>query len=696
MQAEAGDRFATVAAQAVATLPGIGKALAADLAAAGLATLGALWFHLPLRYEDHTELVPIGSLRAGMAAQFSGTIEHAEIRFRRRRTLLVVISDGSGRLVLRFFHFHQAQAEQLKPGVRVLAYGEVRTGFSSLEVVHPRYRVLSANAAPELPSELTPVYPKPEGLGQVRLAKVVARALEQLPTTAPDPLAGLLPRQWPSLTEALRRLHQPADRREAEAIMAGRHPARQRLAFEELLAHHLSLRLVRERVRHERAPVLRGHGRERQRLRAALPFALTRAQERVLAEIDADIGRSVPMLRLLQGDVGSGKTIVAAMAVLACIESGMQAAVMAPTELLAEQHRRSFERWFNAIGIPGVWLSSRVKGKARADALSKLAGEACWAVGTHALMQDDVRFRALGLVIIDEQHRFGVDQRLKLVQKGESGALRPHQLVMTATPIPRTLAMTEFADLDVSVIDELPPGRRPVQTVAIPRQRRAEVIARIAAACAAGRQAYWVCTLIEESDEIEAEAAENTAADLRAALPGVRVGLVHGRLKSAERGATMAAFAAGEIDLLVATTVIEVGVDVPRASLMVIENPERLGLAQLHQLRGRVGRSSIESTCVLLYQPPLSANARERLAVLRDHNDGFVIAERDLELRGPGEVLGTRQTGEAGFRIADLRRDAHLLNEARGVADRLLARDPAAAEALVQRWVGAAARYAKA
>jgi ATP-dependent DNA helicase RecG len=696
MTAEAGDRFATIAAQAVAALPGVGKALAADLESAGLETIGALWFHLPLRYEDHTELVPIGALRAGTAAQFAGTVEHAEISFRRRRMLLVAVSDGTGRLVLRFFHFQKAQVEQLKPGVRILAYGELRAGAFSLEVVHPRYRVLAAHGAPELPGELTPVYPKPEGLGQARLTKVIAKALDMLPGDAADPLAGLLPRDWPSVGEALRHLHRPADRREAEAIMDGRHPARQRLAFEELLAHHLSLRLVRERVRHERAPVLRGHGRERQRLRAALPFALTRAQERVLAEIDADIGRSAPMLRLLQGDVGSGKTIVAALAALACIESGLQAAVMAPTELLAEQHRRSFERWFDAIGIPGIWLSSRVKGKARAEALARLADEACWAVGTHALMQDDVHFRALGLVIIDEQHRFGVDQRLKLVQKGQNGALRPHQLVMTATPIPRTLAMTEFADLDVSVIDELPPGRTPVQTVAVPRQRREEVIARIAAACAAGRQAYWVCTLIEESDEIEAEAAESTASDLAQALPGVRVGLVHGRLKAAERAETMAAFAAGDIDLLVATTVIEVGVDVPRASLMVIENPERLGLAQLHQLRGRVGRGTIESTCVLLYQPPLSENARERLAVLRDSNDGFVIAERDLELRGPGEVLGTRQTGEAGFRVANLARDAHLLVEARGVADRLLARDHAAAEALVQRWVGAAARYAKA
>jgi ATP-dependent DNA helicase RecG len=463
-----------------------------------------------------------------------------------------------------------------------------------------------------------------------------------------------------------------------------------------LLAHHLSLRLVRARLQSERAPVLRSSGRERERLLAGLPFALTDAQRRVLAEIDADLGRAVPMLRLLQGDVGSGKTVVAALAALAAIESGLQAAVMAPTELLAEQHRRSFERWFTPLGIDGIWLSSRVKGRARSDALARLANGAQWAVGTHALMQDEVRFRALGLAIIDEQHRFGVDQRLALSQKNRFGDLRPHQLVMTATPIPRTLAMTQFADLDVSVIDQMPPGRKPVQTVAVSRQRRDEVVQRIADACAAGRQAYWVCTLIEESDEVEAEAAEKTAADLRAALPQLRIGLVHGRLKAAERAGVMADFAAAQLDLLVATTVIEVGVDVPRASLMVIENPERLGLAQLHQLRGRVGRGSIESTCVLLYQPPLSEAARERLAVLRESTDGFVIAERDLALRGPGEVLGTRQTGEALFRVADLRRDAGWLGKARQVADTLLKRDPAAAERLVQRWVGAAARYAKA
>ncbi len=690
------DAFATIAAWPVARLGSLGKSLIADLLTAGFATLSDLWFHFPLRFEDRTEVAAIGGLQPGIAAQFCGVVEHAEVSIRKRRMLLVAVSDGSGRLVLRFFHFKQAQADQMKTGTRLLIYGEPKAGNYSLEIVHPRYRLLSADEEIAVEGALRPVYPKAEGVGHARLQRAIERALEQLPEGADGPLADLLPPEWPTLSAAVRGLHKPRDREEVAAIASGEHLARTRLAFEELLAHHLSMRLVRARVRSERAPVLRSSGRLRQRLLAQLPFSLTAAQQRVLTEIDVDLGRGVPMLRLLQGDVGSGKTIVAALAALAAIESGMQAVVMAPTELLAEQHRRSFERWFSPLGIEGVWLSSRVKGKAREATLERLAQGAPWAVGTHALMQDTVNFQALGLAIIDEQHRFGVDQRLALAQKGRVGELRPHQLVMTATPIPRTLAMTQFADLDVSAIDQMPPGRKPIQTVAVSRMRREEVIARIAEACAHGRQAYWVCTLIEESDEIEAEAAEKTAADLTAALPAVRVGLVHGRLKAAERATIMQAFSAGQVDLLVATTVIEVGVDVPNASLMIIENPERLGLAQLHQLRGRVGRGSVESTCVLLYQPPLSETARQRLAVLRETTDGFAIAERDLELRGPGEVLGTRQTGEALFRVADLARDAGWLTKARQLADTLLKRDVAAAEQLVHRWVGAAARYAKA
>jgi ATP-dependent DNA helicase RecG len=690
------DTFAVEAARPIAVLTGLGKALLGDLAEAGFHSLGDLWFHFPLRFEDRTEMHPIGTLRAGTSAQFVGEIEHAAVNFRGRRALVVAVSDGTGRIVLRFFHFRQVQVEQMRIGARVLVFGEPRAGNWSLEVVHPRYRILASGEAVAVESSLRPVYPKSEGLGAGRLVRAIDAALARLPGGDDTTLAGLLPADWPTLGTAVLALHRPRDRVELERLASGEHPARTRLAIEELLSHHLSLRLVRVRVQRERAPVLRSSGRLRQQLLRALAFELTAAQQRVLAEIDRDLSRQLPMLRLLQGDVGSGKTIVAALAVLAAVESGMQAAVMAPTELLAEQHRRSFERWFAPLGLDGVWLSSRVKGKTRDAALAKLAGGAHWAVGTHALMTEDVSFRALGLVVIDEQHRFGVDQRLALAQKGGVGRLRPHQLVMTATPIPRTLAMTEFADLDVSVIDQMPPGRKPILTVAVSRNRREQVVDRIAQACAQGRQAYWVCTLIEESEEIEAEAAEKTARELTEALPRLRIGLVHGRLRGPERAQVMGEFTAGELDLLVATTVIEVGVDVPNASLMIIENPERLGLAQLHQLRGRVGRGSVESTCVLLYRAPLGEVARERLAVLRESCDGFVIAERDLALRGAGEMLGTRQTGEALFRVADLARDAHLLDRVRQIADQLLNGDLAAAHRLVARWVGAAERYAKA
>ncbi len=688
------DEFLIAALTPITSLSALGKSLISDLAEAGFKTLSDLWFHFPLRFEDRTELHPIGSLKPGKAAQFQGVVEQAEISFRGKRMLLVAMSDGTGRIVLRFFHFKQVQAEQMAPGTRLLVFGEPRAGNYSLEVVHPRYRVLGAEESISVEATLRPVYPKSEGLGAARILRAVDAALARLPETESGTLSQLLPKDWPSLGSAIRSLHRPRDRAEVERLVEGEHPARTRLAVEELLAHHLSLRLVRARIQRERAPVLRSSGTLRQRLLESLSFQLTGAQRRVLADVDKDLKRSIPMMRLLQGDVGSGKTIVAALAVLAAIESGKQAVVMAPTELLAEQHRRSFERWFAPLGLEGVWLSSRVKGKAREQALEKLAGGANWAVGTHALMTEGVQFRALGLVVIDEQHRFGVDQRLALAQKG--GEQRPHQLVMTATPIPRTLAMTEFADLDVSVIDELPPGRKPIATVAVSRSRREQVIERIAGACAQGRQAYWVCTLIEESEEIEAEAAETTANELTEALPQLRIGLVHGRLKPADRASVMRQFIDAEIDLLIATTVIEVGVDVPNASLMIIENPERLGLAQLHQLRGRVGRGSVESTCVLLYRSPLGEVARERLAVLRDSCDGFVIAERDLEIRGAGEMLGTRQTGDAMFRVADLTRDAQHLDWVRELGVEILRLDAASAQRLVDRWVGAAERYAKA
>ena len=544
---------------------------------------------------------------------------------------------------------------------------------------------------------LTPVYPTTEGLGQKRLAGIIHKALQKLPVETQLELIPAQLRegvQLASLREALLTVHRPEPDADTAALAQGAHPAQQRLAFEELLAQHLSLKRLRAQVRAHVAPVLRGAGELRNGLVQALPFALTRAQQRVAREVARDVGQSQPMLRLVQGDVGSGKTVIAALAALDAVEAGYQVALMAPTELLAEQHLRNFQRWFAPLGVDVVWLAGKVQGKARQAALAAVAGGAGVAIGTHALMQEGVAFKSLGLAIIDEQHRFGVHQRLALRDKGREGAAVPHQLVLTATPIPRTLAMTAYADLDVSVIDELPPGRTPVATVAISNARRGEVIERIRAGCAEGRQAYWVCTLIEESEQLQAQAAEVAHAELSHALPELRVGLVHGRMKAKEKQAVMDAFKAGELKLLVATTVIEVGVDVPNASLMVIENAERLGLAQLHQLRGRVGRGSVASSCVLLYQPPLGQLARERLAVLRETSDGFRIAEKDLELRGPGEVLGTRQTGQLALRVADLSRDAHLLPAVHRVGEALLRDHAAAAELLVQRWVGGAARFA--
>jgi ATP-dependent DNA helicase RecG len=503
--------------------------------------------------------------------------------------------------------------------------------------------------------------------------------------------------QLPSLRDALVTMHRPPRDADVAALVAGTHPAQQRLALEELLAHHLSLRRQRIALQAHRAPALAGKGKLAERLRKQLPFALTGAQERVYAQVRQDLAHPHPMLRLVQGDVGSGKTVVAAMAAMLAVESGRQVALMAPTELLAEQHLANLRAWLEPLGVRVAWLAGKVTGRARTQVLAAVAsGEAQVVVGTHALMQEHVAFDDLALAIVDEQHRFGVHQRLALRDKGAGGDRVPHQLVMTATPIPRTLAMAAYADLDVSAIDELPPGRTPVQTVALSADKRPELVERIRAACAEGRQAYWVCTLIDDSDEVVAQAAQSTFDALSAALPAVRVGLVHGRMKATEKQSTMRAFKDGTLDLLVATTVIEVGVDVPNASLMVVENAERLGLSQLHQLRGRVGRGSAASSCVLLYQSPLSQMARQRLETMRETNDGFVIAEKDLQLRGPGELLGTRQTGLSAFRVADLARDAALLPRVRTLADRLLAEDAALADRVVQRWVGGAARYASA
>ncbi|PTR23949.1 ATP-dependent DNA helicase RecG [Luteibacter sp. OK325] len=679
------------------TLGGVGPALAETLGKLGLREVQDLWFHLPLRYEDRTTVVPIADLRPGDRAQVEGIVEHVERGFRFRPQLKVIIGDDSGRpLLLRFFHFRKSQVDLLAKGARLLCFGEVRQGPQGLEIVHPQYQRIEVDEAVLVDERLTPVYPTTEGLGPRRLASVISRALAHLPA---DDRLELIPEEigrpmgLTSLRDALLHVHRPPPDVDLRQLGEGTHPAQQRLAFEELLTQHLTLRRMRAAVKKRKSPALKSAGTLHDGLLAALPFALTKAQSRVSKEVARDLARAHPMLRLVQGDVGSGKTVVAALAALAAIESGYQVALMAPTELLAEQHLRNFRAWLEPLGLEVEWLAGKVQGKARKSALARAAGGAHVLVGTHALMQEGVSFAKLGLVIVDEQHRFGVHQRLALRDKGAEGDLIPHQLVLTATPIPRTLAMSAYADLDVSSIDELPPGRTPVQTVALSNERRYDVMERIHAACMEGRQVYWVCTLIEESEQLNAQAAEVAHAELTIALPDLAVGLIHGRMKPKEKQAVMDAFKAGELAVLVATTVIEVGVDVPNASLMVIENSERLGLAQLHQLRGRVGRGAIASNCVLLYQNPLSRLARERLQVMRETNDGFRIAEKDLELRGPGEVLGTRQTGQLQFRIADLTRDGHLMPEVQRVAEAMIKDHPARCERLIARWVGDAARY---
>ena len=664
----------------------------------GLSTLQDLWFHLPLRYEDRTRITAIRDLRHGESAQVQGRIEAIEKGFRYRPQLRIAIVDDSRQtLTLRFFHFNNAQVNQLAVGGWLRAFGEARFAKNGFEMVHPQYRRVADGEAAVVEERLTPVYPTTEGLGQTRLVSLIGNALKRLPADdalelIPLPLRGVY--KLTSLRAALLYVHRPPPDADLSALAAGTHPAQQRLAFEELLAQHLSLKRLRARARSHVAPRLDGGGELRARFLKNLPFKPTGAQRRVATEIVNDLANTAPMLRLVQGDVGSGKTVVAALAALAAVEAGYQAALMAPTELLAEQHYRNFAAWMKPLGIDVVWLAGKLKGKARTSALAALASSAPIAIGTHALMQEGVTFGKLGLVIIDEQHRFGVHQRLLLRDKGRSGETVPHQLVLTATPIPRTLAMTAYADLDVSAIDELPPGRTPVTTVAIANSRRGEVIERIRAACAEGRQAYWVCTIIEESEQLQAQAAEAIHGELARALPEQRIDLVHGRLKPKEKQRAMEDFSSGKTSLLVATTVIEVGVDVPNASLMIIENAERLGLAQLHQLRGRVGRGSAASSCVLLYQTPLSTMARQRLDVLRETGDGFRIAEKDLELRGPGEVLGTRQTGQLALRMADLSRDAHLLPAVQRAGEAMLRDHADLVDRLVARWIGSGARYA--
>jgi len=679
-------------------LKGVGPQLAEKLHHLGIHTLLDLLFHLPLRYQDRTRITPIGSLRHGSDVVIEGVIAGAAVMFGRRRSLMVKIQDGSGVTTLRFFHFSAAQKNALQTGVRIRCFGEVRWGKAGVELYHPEYQLLQTDTPIALEAHLTPVYPATEGLQQLRLRKLqeqVFRYLdshEALPDYLPPELRkkfGFMP-----LLEALRVIHYPDVTVSLPALQNGSHPAQTRLVFEELLTNFLSLRKLRDEAQAQASPVLASNGELRRKLLAALPFKLTSAQQKVSREISRDLASDKPMLRLVQGDVGSGKTLVAVLAALQSVECGYQAVIMAPTEILAEQHFLNFDTWLRPLGVELAFLSGRIKGKKREAVLQELHnGQARLIVGTHALFQEGVVFNRLGLVVIDEQHRFGVHQRLTLREKGFADGTWPHQLIMTATPIPRTLTMSAYADLDCSVIDELPPGRTPVNTVLIAAERRPDVVARIATACSQGRQAYWVCTLIEESELLQCQAAEATYADLQLTLPDLAIGLIHGRMKPREKAGVMAAFKAGDLQLLVATTVIEVGVDVPNASLMVIENPERLGLAQLHQLRGRVGRGSRDSHCLLLYQNPLSETGKQRLAIMRESNDGFYIAEKDLEIRGPGEILGTRQTGLMAFRIADLTRDSYLQPDVKIWAEFIRLHHPELVTPLIQRWLANAGQY---
>lgn len=681
------------------SLNGVGETQAEKLNKMGLRTIQDLLFHLPLRYEDQTQLYAISEVQPGNSVTVSGEILQTKIAFGRKRMMTSHISDGSGTLTLRFFNFSTAMKNSLAVGKYVVAYGEIRRGNLGPEIIHPEYKIKPNADHIELQNTLTPIYPTTEGIRQITLRKLIAQALTLLDTCAineliPTPFnRGLI-----SLPQAIQTLHRPPPDIPLELLEKGKHPAQRRLIFEELLAHQLSMLTVRSETQQFSAQPLPAEEKLKHQLLARLPYSPTKAQQRVVSEIEADLAKTSPMMRLVQGDVGSGKTLVALFAAIRAIAHGKQAALMAPTELLAEQHANTFRQWLEPLGIRVGWLSGKQKGKSRLSQQKAIAqGEVAMIIGTHAIFQQQVEFNALALVIIDEQHRFGVHQRLALWEKGQQHGIYPHQLIMTATPIPRTLAMTAYADLDNSIIDELPPGRTPVTTVAIPDSRRNEVIQRVKKACQIEkRQVYWVCTLIDDSEVLEAQAAQATQEALTRLLPELNIGLVHGRMKSVEKQTVMADFTANKLQLLVATTVIEVGVDVPNASLMIIENPERLGLAQLHQLRGRVGRGSIASHCVLLYKTPLTYATKLRLQVLRDSNDGFIIAQKDLEIRGPGELLGTRQTGNAEFKVADLMRDQDLLPEIRNIAQYLQQHYPNHTNALIERWLPERSQYSNA
>jgi ATP-dependent DNA helicase RecG len=683
----------------VTSLSGVGPRLQEKLGRIGINNIQDLLFHLPYRYIDRTHLSPIGSLRPGHDAYIQGEIELTQVRFGRRRSLLCRISDGSGSIILRFFYFSKSQEKGLQQGLSLRCYGQIRRGQGSLEMIHPEYRVLSDHQDNELDEQLTAVYPSTEGLQQLRLRKLTEQALLALNNNKQSliellPESILLKNSLPTLADALAYVHRPPPDAEVQSLIEGRHPAQQRLAFEELLAHQLSLLELRKEFRKEQSPAFNKSTQLVPDFLKTLAFELTDAQHRASKTIAFDLNKTEAMLRLVQGDVGSGKTIVAAIAALQTIEAGYQVAIMAPTELLSSQHYNNFLLWFKPLGIDVVFLTGKLRKSLRVEIETRLEKKSpVIAVGTHALFQDSVSFAKLGLIIIDEQHRFGVHQRLSLLEKGQQHNKYPHQLIMTATPIPRTLAMTAYADLDHTVIDELPPGRKMITTSVISNERRDDIIDRIKHICAEGRQVYWVCTLIEESETLQCETAIETAETLKEKLGSVNVGLIHGRMKANEKETTMQKFKDGKIDLLVATTVIEVGVDVPNASLMIIDNAERFGLSQLHQLRGRIGRGEIKSDCVLIYQSPLGDLARQRLEIMRTSNDGFIIAEKDLELRGPGEVLGTRQAGIPDMRVADLMRDAHLLPEIQNTAKILLEKNPDKVELLIHRWLGRNIEY---
>ncbi len=693
-------------------LKGVGPKVQEKLSRLGLNTIQDILFHLPFRYEDRTRVVPIRMLRHGQSALIEATIDNVKIGFTRkgksRRMLIVKVSDISGSLTLRFFYFNKSQQQALVEGVKLRCFGDVRFGVSSLEIVHPEYTQITEDTPLAKEDALTPVYHTIDGVSQILLRRLSAQCLALLTQdkVLADYLhAKFLPGEWfqqetlYSLESAIKYVHRPPPDANVKQLFEASHHAQLRLIFEELLAQHLSLQALRNKNRKYAAANLQSNNHLLYQFIKSLPFELTQAQQKVNQQILADLESGEPMMRLVQGDVGSGKTVVAALACLKTVESGMQAAIMAPTEILAEQHFKNFTQWFESFGITVVWLSGQIKGKKRKAVLEKiLLGEAQIIVGTHALFQNDVQYKNLALAVTDEQHRFGVQQRMALAKKATpenapQENILAHQLIMTATPIPRSLAMTAYADLDYSVIDELPPGRKPITTVVIQQERREEILQRIYKACNEGKQAYWVCTLVEESEALQCQAAEDTAKTLQQVLPDICVGLIHGRLKSEEKDALMQRFKQGEIQLLVATTVIEVGVDVPNASLMIIENSERLGLSQLHQLRGRVGRGEEASHCVLMFKSPLSEHAKERLAIMRKTNSGFDIAKKDLQLRGPGEVLGTRQTGLVQFKIADIVRDEYLLDEVKITAQKIIQRAPENVKPLIDRWIGAAQKY---